>query len=109
MATGPSAYLQQPRTAELRWMGDTSTYFLAAGEQTGEAFALVEERALRGESVPLHLHGDDAESLYVLEGELMLYIGDQPGVGKAPDPLLTSREGRCTASGSSRRPRAISC
>jgi quercetin dioxygenase-like cupin family protein len=80
MATGPSAYLQQPRTAELRWMGDTSTYFLAAGEQTGEAFALVEERALRGESVPLHLHRDDAESFYVLEGELMLYIGDQPGV-----------------------------
>ena len=32
------------------------------------------------ESVPLHLHSDDMESWYVLEGKLRLYIGEQPGV-----------------------------
>ena len=31
-------------------------------------------------SVPLHLHREDMESFYVLEGEITLYIGDQPGV-----------------------------
>ena len=61
-------------------MGDTSTYFLATGESTGGAFALVDERAPRGMSVPLHLHREDMESFYVLEGEITLYIGDQPGV-----------------------------
>jgi quercetin dioxygenase-like cupin family protein len=77
-ATG--AYLYQPQEAELRWLGDTSTYFLAMGEQTEGAFALVDEQAKRGESVPLHVHDDDMESFYVVEGEIMFYIGDQPGV-----------------------------
>jgi quercetin dioxygenase-like cupin family protein len=61
-------------------MGDTSTHFLATGEQTDGAFALVDERARRGESVPLHLHPDDVESFFVLEGEITIFIGDQPGV-----------------------------
>ena len=74
------AYLSRPEESELRWMGETSTSFLATGEQTGGAFALVDERAKRGESVPLHLHKDDMESFYVVEGEVTLYLGDQPGV-----------------------------
>ena len=53
-------------------MGETSTYFLATGEQTGGAFCLVDEHASRGESVPLHRHRDDMESFYVLEGEITL-------------------------------------
>jgi quercetin dioxygenase-like cupin family protein len=78
------AYLYQPEESELRWMGETSTYFLATGEQTGGAFTLVDEQAKRGESVPLHLHRDDIESFYVLEGEITLYIGDAPGVRAGP-------------------------
>lgn len=73
------AYVYTPGEAELRWMGETSTWFLATGERTRGAFCLVDERAGRGESVPLHRH-DDMESFYVLEGELTLYIGDRPGV-----------------------------
>lgn len=52
------AYLHQPEAAELRWLGETFTYFLATGEQTAGAFALVDEQAKRGENVPLHLHRD---------------------------------------------------
>jgi quercetin dioxygenase-like cupin family protein len=69
------AYLHRPGEAELRWFGEASTRLLATGEQTGGAFALVEETAHRGESVPLHRH-DDWESFYVLEGELTLFIGE---------------------------------
>jgi quercetin dioxygenase-like cupin family protein len=61
-------------------MGETSTSFLATGDQTGGTFALVDERAKRGMSVPLHRHRDDMESFYVVEGEITLYIGDQAGV-----------------------------
>jgi len=75
-----SPYVHRPGEAELRWMGETKTYFLATGEQTQGTFCLVDERAGRGESVPLHRHPDDMESFYVLEGELMLFIGDEPGV-----------------------------
>lgn len=74
------AYVHQATEGELRWMGETSTRFLATGEQTGDAFCLVDERASRGESVPLHRHPDDMESFYVLEGELTLYLGDETGV-----------------------------
>jgi len=35
---------------------------------------------MRGESVPLHVHEDDAESFYVLEGEITFYLGGRPGV-----------------------------
>ena len=73
-------YLHLPETAELRWMGETSTQFLADGERTGGAFALVDEQAKRGDSVPLHRHDEDMESFYVLEGEVTLFIGDRPGV-----------------------------
>ncbi len=83
MSAAPDAYLHQPGESELRWMGETSTYFLATGEQTGGSFALVDEQAKRGDSVPLHRHRDDMESFYVVEGEIKLYIGDDPGVRAA--------------------------
>jgi quercetin dioxygenase-like cupin family protein len=78
--TTTGAYLRRPGESELRWLGETSTFFLATGEETDGTFALVDERAKRGESVPLHLHRDDMESFYVVEGELTLFLGDQPGV-----------------------------
>lgn len=77
------AFLHQPGESELRWMGDTRTHFLATGAQTAGAFCLVEERAKQGESVPLHRHVKDMESFYVLEGEVMIFIDDQPGTKAA--------------------------
>lgn len=83
MSDRTEAYLYQPGESEKRWMGETSTQFLATGAQTGGAFALVEERADRGVSVPLHRHDDDMESFFVLEGEIAFFLGDQPGVRAA--------------------------
>ncbi len=80
MGTPTDAYVYEPGASELRWLGTTSTHFLATGEQTGGSFALVDETATRGESVPLHVHRDDMESFYVVDGEITLYIGEQPGV-----------------------------
>lgn len=80
MAAETGAYLHRPGEPELRWLGETRTSFLATGERTGDAFALVDEQARRGESVPLHRHADDMESFYVLAGEITFYIGDAPGI-----------------------------
>ena len=79
MDNAAGGYVYLPGESELRWMGDTSTHFLATGEQTGQAFSLVDERAKRGESVPLHRH-EDIESFYVLEGEITLFVGDRPAI-----------------------------
>ncbi len=59
MSQMSDAYLYQPGEGELRWMGETSTSFLATGALTGGAFALAEERAIYGETVPLHKHNGD--------------------------------------------------
>jgi quercetin dioxygenase-like cupin family protein len=80
MVDASRAYVCSPGEAELRWMGDTSTAFLATGESTQQAFCLVDEHAPRGMSVPLHRHVQDMESFYVLEGELTIYLGEQAGV-----------------------------
>ncbi|MCB0162632.1 MAG: cupin domain-containing protein [Anaerolineae bacterium] len=73
-----NAYLYQPGEGELRWMGETFTYFLATDTRTGGAFALVEEQAIGGEIIPLHKH-DDGESFYVLAGEISFYLDGQAG------------------------------
>ena len=48
MREATQAYLYKRGECELRWMGETSTYFLATGALTGGAFALVEELAHTG-------------------------------------------------------------
>jgi hypothetical protein len=62
MTASATGYVRRPAEAEVRWLGETSTAFLATGGSTGGAFALVDERAPRGESVPLHRHHDDMEA-----------------------------------------------
>lgn len=79
MGESTEAYVCDAGESELRWMGETSTHFLATGAQTGGAFALVEEHTKRGVSVPLHKHDDDMESFFVLEGEITFFLGDRPG------------------------------
>jgi hypothetical protein len=49
--TPAGAYAYTPGEAELRWMNETSTYFLATGESTGGGFTLVDGRSRR-EAVP---------------------------------------------------------
>lgn len=83
-----AAYLRQPQEAELRWMGETCTYFLAEGSRTQDAFSLVDEQAKRGEAVPRHRHERDMESFYVLSGEITFYIGDQPGIRAKPGAFV---------------------
>lgn len=72
------AYIIEPGHAELRWMGATSTYFLATGELTGGKFAVIDERSPRGVGAPLHSHAADDESFYVVEGEVSFFVGDAP-------------------------------
>lgn len=80
MNENPRAYIYQPHESELRWMGKTSTNFLATGVLTGGAFALVEERSIRDISVPLHKHNNDDESFYILEGEITFFLDGKSGV-----------------------------
>jgi quercetin dioxygenase-like cupin family protein len=48
----------------------------ASSSETGD-FALIEVLAPPGRQPPLHVHREDGESWYVLEGELTVWIGER--------------------------------
>ena len=49
---------------------------LIGGEATGGRFALVETVEVRGAAAPRHCHHWEDETLYVLDGELAVWLGD---------------------------------
>ncbi|HEX6459225.1 MAG TPA: cupin domain-containing protein [Thermoleophilaceae bacterium] len=48
-----------------------------AGEQSGGDWAVVEWRVRAGDEPPIHTHTREDETLYVLEGAITAYVGDQ--------------------------------
>jgi quercetin dioxygenase-like cupin family protein len=55
----------------------TSTELKLAGEQSGGDWAVVEWRLCAGDEPPIHIHTREDETLYVLEGAITAYVGDQ--------------------------------
>jgi quercetin dioxygenase-like cupin family protein len=48
-----------------------------AGAETGNSFAQVETDDPRGAGVPRHVHHNEDETFYILEGEVTALIGDE--------------------------------
>jgi quercetin dioxygenase-like cupin family protein len=59
---------------ELLVFGDVSILVRATGDDTGGAFSLFEEVPPMADT-PLHVHADDDELFYVLEGEHVITVG----------------------------------
>src|SRR5438046_7608412 len=57
--------------------GGTSTELKIAGEQSGGEWAVVENRVRAGDEPPIHTHTREDETVYVLEGAITAYVGDQ--------------------------------
>ena len=55
------------------WGGGVLTMKASAGETDG-AFLLFEDSMSRGKTTPLHIHANEDEALYVLEGEIVVHI-----------------------------------
>jgi quercetin dioxygenase-like cupin family protein len=77
--TNHTAYVLGPEEGEAFWGFGALWTPKATAEQTGGRFSMIEETAPRGEGTPLHVHREDDETFYVLEGELTFYLeDDQP-------------------------------
>lgn len=48
-----------------------------AGAQTGAAFAQIEVDDPRGSGPPLHVHHNEDETFYILEGQVTMFVGDE--------------------------------
>jgi quercetin dioxygenase-like cupin family protein len=60
---------------EALWFLGVLSIVKVAGEVTGGRFAIMEQRAPRGDRSPLHVHTREDEWFYVLEGELVFWVG----------------------------------
>lgn len=82
--SGTPPYALGAHDGEAMWFFGTLATFRATAEQTGGRFALVEQLAPKGMATPLHVHPEDDESFYVLEGELTFYLeGGEPVAASA--------------------------
>ena len=76
--------IRQADEGEQMWFagGGTFTWKATAAETAG-AFIMLEDRMVRGKTTPMHVHPNEDEAIYVLEGELLVDIeGDQHRVGE---------------------------
>ena len=66
------------------WFAGGGVFTMKAGAaDTGGAFMLFEDRVVRGKTTPLHLHPNEDEAIYVLDGELLVHVaGAEHRVGR---------------------------
>lgn len=77
---------------ELLWFNRDLLVLKATSEQTNGAFVLFEEQSQRGKATPLHLHPNEDETFYVLEGEVRVHIDGIEHVG-APGSFVAIPRG----------------
>ena len=77
------AIIRQDGEGEQMWFAGGGTFtWKATAEETGGAFLLLEDRMERGKVTPYHLHPDEDEAIYVLDGELLVNVeGTEHRVG----------------------------
>ncbi len=74
------------------WMLGHLMTFKATGNETGGAFALVEQVGEPGTGAPPHIHHDEDEFFYVLEGEAVFTFGDQTIKGRPGSFIFLPRD-----------------
>jgi quercetin dioxygenase-like cupin family protein len=61
---------------EAFWFADQLATVKIGGDATQGRWTLVEFEAPPGNSPPLHVHHNDDESFYVIDGQITFYVGD---------------------------------
>lgn len=74
--TDRSARFTAPGASLPGWTGDATVICKASGATTGGAFALFELHSAPGSGAPLHVHRDEDEALYILDGEYEVIDAD---------------------------------
>ena len=74
------------------WWKDGRIAVKAGAAETGGAFAQIETDDPRGSGPPLHVHHNEDETFYILEGEVTIQVGDERINLVAGDFLFGPRE-----------------
>ena len=68
--------ISSPGTQAAIWFLGALSQVRLSGEQTGGAFSLADNLARRGNASPVHLHDQEDETFFVLDGELQVFVGE---------------------------------
>ena len=60
-----------------RWWGGGLVTAKATGKETGGLYTILEVLEPHGAAAPLHVHHNEDEAFYVLEGEMTFYVGEE--------------------------------
>lgn len=83
MSTGVPIIRQEGEGEQMWFAGGGVFTWKATAVETGGAFIMLEDVMVRGKTTPLHLHPNEDEAIYVLEGELLVHIeGEEHRVGQ---------------------------
>jgi quercetin dioxygenase-like cupin family protein len=75
--TRPERLMIAPGEGRTVWLGGVGVVFKVLAEETGGAFSIVEHPVLPGTLVPPHLHHDEDELSYIVDGRFGVRIGDR--------------------------------
>jgi mannose-6-phosphate isomerase-like protein (cupin superfamily) len=92
LRTGAAAYELEAEGGERLRFGDVEVVVKASADTTGGAFTIFEENEPVDTS--LHVHENEDELFYVLEGQHVFRVGDQdsrPAPGGSCSPRAVSR------------------
>src|SRR3712207_6349167 len=71
------AYGLQGGEGAARWWGGGLATIKATAKETGGLYSIVEVLEPRGARAPLHVHRNEDEAFYVLEGEMTFHVGEE--------------------------------
>jgi quercetin dioxygenase-like cupin family protein len=82
--TEATTVVRQAAEGERLWFAGGGVFTMkATAAETDGAFVLFEDRVEEGKTTPLHLHPDQDETIYVLEGEILVHFdGAEETVGE---------------------------
>lgn len=77
MDMGTQPYALEREEGQAVWFLGALLIVKATGEQTGGAFGLTDHVLPAGWASPYHMHQNEDEAFYVVEGEMTFYVGDE--------------------------------
>jgi quercetin dioxygenase-like cupin family protein len=72
-----NGYLLAKDEGEAHWLFGMLEIVKISGDDTGGKYGLLEITARAGDGSPWHVHPEEDEWFYVLEGEFTVYVGEQ--------------------------------
>ena len=77
MNTVNQSYALAREEGQAVWFLGALLVVKATGEQTGGVFGLIDHLLPEGWASPYHVHRNEGESFYVVEGEMTFYVGEE--------------------------------